>query len=188
MNIPQLTAEASLYRFGTHYRTRSRTSVVGSSSRTIRTAQGESGVQGDTGDDDDGDGGEIINVSGVAPIIQCPDGYEQVGDTCIPHAPTPPVPVSGGHGPQPKPKPKPRQTGNGLNGGNYNPTRGAPCCSNTSMGMLNYIQSGTYSLNPYTHDWTCCHSKSDCDPCVTKNGKSQFCEDGSCPPGGGLDI
>jgi len=49
MNLPQWTAELSLYQPGTHYRTNVRTNLVGSSPRTITTAQSGTGTQGDTG-------------------------------------------------------------------------------------------------------------------------------------------
>jgi hypothetical protein len=190
MKLPELTAEASLYQSDTPYRTNARTSVVGSSRRAIRTAQDHSGSQEDGGTDGDIYGSEVINVTGSAPV-QCPLGWEQVGDTCVPPpGNNPRIPIPTGHGPKPKPQPKPRQTHNGLNGGNYNPTAGAPCCRNTAAGAAIILAPGNYL---YTKNgWSCCtkfpgHPLSyGCDACRGQSGTSTVCADGGCPPG--LDI
>jgi hypothetical protein len=173
MNLPQLTAEASLYRCGTHYRTSPGTSLARSCC-TIWTAQGDTGT-GDTGTR----GSEIIYVTGTAPI-QCPPGYEQQGNTCVllDAGGTPPIPVPG-RGPVPG-----KNKGNGRNGGNYNPVRGGQCCAGDSF------DHGIYQFNPAAdvNDWECCqyygpdYPLNECVSCNTKNGSSQSCADGWCQP------
>lgn len=184
MNLPRLTAEASLYRFGTHYRTRSRTSLVGSSGSTIRTAQGGTGTQGETG-------GEIISVHGCLP------GEVKVGDQCVlldpggtlssvsvPTGQGPQRPGSGhggkGHGPHRPGK----NIGNGRNGQNYNPVQGGQCYADFSAdGNPPVFYGGTYSLNPGGSDggWACCTkllpAGTLCAFCNPTNGKSAVCAD-----------
>jgi hypothetical protein len=176
MNLPRLTAELSLYQSGTHYRTNARTSLVWSSSRTIRTAQGGTGTQGETG-------GEIIYVHGCLP------GEVKIGNSCVdPGGDTlPPITVPAGQGPQggggkghgPKGHGPPKKKGNGLHGGDYNPTIGSPCCSMDPN--VNRILSGNYSYSGKA-GWACCNPRNTCDSC-SMMGRGAFCEDGSCPSG-----
>jgi hypothetical protein len=180
MNPPQLTAEASLCRSGTHYRTFARTNGVGSSSRTIRTAQGGTGTQGETGTPPT-IGNETISVHGTAPI-QCPLGYEQVGNQCVP---TNSLPTGGT---QPAGPGSGKNKGNGRDGGNYNPAIGGQCCGG------DLIDHGTYQFgfDPAinANDWMCCqyygpdYSLGSCVFCATKNSGSTSCKDGSCQPVG----
>jgi hypothetical protein len=194
MKLPLLTAEASLYQSDTYYRTNARTSIVRSSRRRIQQ-QDDGSQDGGTNGGDGSDGGEIINVHGNAPI-QCPTGYEQVGNTCAlidSGSITPPgtVATSGGsrtRNPRPKPghgpkRPNPKATGNGFNGGDYNPASNTPCCSDSSLsGDGSDPTPGSYVLNPggNAYGWACCHQNGVCDYCNSKNGKSTVCEDGGC--------
>jgi hypothetical protein len=193
MTLPPLTAEASLYDSDTYYRTHAPTSRSWSSRRRIRTAQ-DQGSQEDGGTDIYGS--EIINVHGNAPI-QCPDGYEQVGNTCAPidsGSITQPLPVATGGGsksPNPKhghgPKRPNPKTGNGINGANYNPAAGGPCYADFGAidGPPN-LETGSYSLNPggTPGGWACCTPAQPsgngqvCAFCNPKNGKSAVCGDG----------
>jgi hypothetical protein len=183
MNLPQLTAEASLYRSGTHYRTRSRTSLVESSSHTIRTAQGDTGTQGETGTPPT-IGNETITVHGTVPL-QCPPGYEQLGNQCVPTNALPTggtQPVGPGSGKSGSGSGKNR--GNGRDGGDYNPVTGGQCCGGGS------VDHGVYQLGFNTvikaNDWMCClyygpdYSLGSCVFCDTANGASTSCKDGWC--------
>ena len=83
MNLPPLTAEASLYKSNGHYRTNPGTSLVGPSTRRIARiypTQSEitSTMVGGGNGFIDVPGNEIINVH------SCPPGYEDQGGQCVP--------------------------------------------------------------------------------------------------------
>jgi hypothetical protein len=77
MNLPQFTAEVSLYLSNGDYRTHACTRFVGSSSTRPISDVYHPAQTGDTGTT----GNEIIHVTGTAP---CPSGYEQQGGQCVP--------------------------------------------------------------------------------------------------------
>lgn len=185
MNLPLLTAEASLYGSATHYRTSSPgTSLVGFSSRFICTAQGGTGTQGETGTPTIGN--ETISVRGTVPM-QCPPGYEQAGNQCLPTNSLP----NGGTQPSGSGSGKGsgsgsgKNKGNGRDGGNYNPVVGGQCCGG------DLTDHGIYQVgvNPTTNanDFMCCQYLGadsvlgTCVFCDAQNGASTSCKDGWCP-------
>jgi hypothetical protein len=173
MNLPQLTAEASLYQPRTQYRTKARTSLVGSSGRgMITTAQGDTSITVP---------GETITVHGT---LNCPPGYEDQGGQCVligGGTLTTPSQTGGGtrggtkgHGPSGGKK------GNGLKGGNYNPSKGGICCCESYSGL----SQGTYVYDSIAGGgWACSLKIPDggtlevfCNPV---KGKSAYCADGT---------
>jgi hypothetical protein len=187
MNLPQLTAEASLYQSGTHYRTNARTTLARFRSRTIRTAQEGTGTQGETGTPPT-IGNETITVRGTAPI-QCPPGYEQQGNQCIPINALPSGGTQpsgpGGKGSGGSGSGTGKNKGNGRDGGNYNPALGGQCCGGDLVDHGIY-QFGFDPANN-ANDFMCCQYfgadsfLGTCVFCDTKNGASTSCKDGWCP-------
>jgi hypothetical protein len=159
MNLPQLTAEASLYQPRTQYRTNARTSLFASSGRgMITTAQGEIGTSNITVP------GETITVIGTVP---------KGGGTVTTPSQTGTGTKGGGrgrgHGPSGGHK------GNGLNGGDYNPSTGGSCCGKYYLAPGSWVLSqSTYASNSDL-GWSCGDV-----PCDPVKGKSKFCADGGC--------
>jgi len=183
MNLPPLTAEASLYQSNGHYRTNGCTSFVASSTGTIVSI-----AQGGTGTTWDGGGNEIITVPGeIINVHSCPPGYEDQGGHC--------VPIGGGTGTGTFPaqsggtgsgsggggKKSGKKKGNGRDKGDYNPKQGALCCGG------DYFKRGTYKFTTFARldgtdywDWGCCVGNG-CVGCETKeDGSSEGCSDGWC--------
>jgi len=184
MNLPLLTAEVSLYDSDRHYQSGACSALAGSFARTIRAADG-TGTQGETGSPPT-IGNETITVRGTAPM-QCPSGYEQVGNQCLP---TNSLPI-GGTQPSGSGSGKGsgsgsgKNKGNGRDGGNYNPVVGGQCCGG------DLTDHGIYQVgvNPTTNanDFMCCQYLGadsvlgTCVFCDTQNGASTSCKDGWCP-------
>jgi hypothetical protein len=167
MNLPQLTAEASLCQPHTQYRTNAPTSLVGSSGRgMITTAQGDT-VTSITVP------GETITVHGTVP---------KGGGTVTRTVTTPSQTGTKGGGTGKGHGPGGGKTGNGLKGGNYNPTKGGMCCCETSYGL----SQGTYVNDTMPGGgWACSVNtpgpfggtlETFCNPV---KGKSAYCADGN---------
>jgi hypothetical protein len=159
MKLPQLTAEASLYQSRTQYLTSARPSLVGFAPRGMITT-----AQGDTGTGTITVPGETIIVHGTAP---------KGGGTVTTPSQTGTGTRGGGTG---KGRgPGGGKTGNGLNGGDYNPRPGGPCCGKYYLGVGSWIlEQSSYS---YDSDvgWLCGGAV-----CSPVKGKSAYCSDGGC--------
>jgi hypothetical protein len=168
-DVPDFTAQASLYRSSGHYRTGRHARNLPRRTNSLRLALDE---------------GEVIVVR------DCRPGFIKLGEgVCVrdpslpggggaPPGPPdepgaePPPPPGGGPGEPPEPVP------HGTKPKNFNPKKDAKCHSTYPI----KIDDGTYGLYSEPDIWACCVTRGGSFACNVCEGKKHTCRDGHVDP------